>query len=68
MPYMIRLITKQMQLIEVEINEYRIARNQGYQPMYPTTYYAGLAHAYKGLKLALSTLKQSQKVGNFHVQ
>lgn len=65
--YLIRVLTKQLQLIEIEIADYMIAKNQGYQPMYPEEYYANLAHAYKGLKNALYAIEKTKDIGVLYV-
>ncbi len=67
MPEMIlRMLNKQLQLIEIEIADYRIAKNQGYVPTYPEVYYANLAHAYQGLKKAHDALKLTRKIVHVH--
>lgn len=64
---MIRVLTKQLELIEIELADYQIAKNQGFVPIRSEEYYAGLAHAYKGIKFALNSLYKTQQNGETYV-
>ena len=66
MSYLIRMLKKQIQLIEIEIGDYRIAKNQGLKPLHPESYYVGLAHAYRGLRLAILSLEKGKEEINVH--
>lgn len=68
MYFMINIIKKQLQLLEIELGDYQIARNQGLTPPNPEEYYAGLAHAYKGLKFAILALEKVELKENKNEQ
>jgi len=61
MSHMIRVLTKQLQLIEIELGDYMISKNQKLPTLQSTQYYANLAHAYKSLKATLMALEHNSQ-------
>ena len=55
----IKILTKQLQLLEIELGTYMIAKNQGDPIEMPEEYYAGLAHAVKGLQFSIQALEKN---------
>ena len=63
MTNMLQILNKQLQLLEIELGDFMIAKNQGFSYSMPEEYYAGIAHAVKGLQLSVYTLKKAEKIG-----
>lgn len=61
MDNMIKNITKQKQLLEIELHEYATRKKAGKPCIHPETYYAKLAHAYRGLLTAIRMLSTIDK-------
>lgn len=59
MEHIIYVLTKQFQLIEIELYDYKMNRKDGRPTLYSEEYYAKLAHAYKGLKYSLISLQRT---------
>ena len=57
MNIMTEILNKQLQLLEIELGDYSIAKSQGLPYNMPESYYAGIAHAIKGLRFSLNSLK-----------
>lgn len=56
---MIKVLTKQLQLIEIELGDYIIAKNQKLPTLQSTQYYANLIQAHKSLRLAIMSLENN---------
>lgn len=61
MEHMIKLLTKQAQLLEIELANYAMFKKNNTPAVHPESYYANLAHAYKGIKFAIKSLEQSSR-------
>jgi len=67
METMIEILNKQLQLLEIELGDYSIAKKQGLSYTMPEIYYAGIAHTIKNLQLSVYTLKQLEKMEKIDV-
>lgn len=58
---MIRTLTKQLQLLEIELGDYAAAKKAKRISIHPEMYYVKLAHVRKGLNRAVAILKSLEK-------
>lgn len=61
MTIMTNILKKQLQLLEIELGDYTIAKSQSLPYSMPETYYAGIAHAIKGLRFSLNSLQKIEE-------
>ena len=59
MSHMIKVLKKQLQLIEIELGDYIIAKNQKLPTLQSTQYYANLIQAHKSLRETITALEHN---------
>jgi hypothetical protein len=59
MSHMIKILTKQLQLLEIELGDYIIAKNQKLPTLQSTQYYANLLQIHQSLRIAITALENN---------
>jgi hypothetical protein len=59
MSHMINILTKQLQLIEIELGDYLITKNQKISTLQTKEYYTNLANAHKTLRATITALENN---------
>ena len=57
----VRNLTKQKQLLEIELGGFALNKKAGLPSIHPESYYAKLAHAWKGIRLAIRMLSRTNR-------
>ena len=58
---MVRVLTKQQQMIEIELGEYKLSKTFDHPAIHPEAYYAKLAWTWKFLDVSVKLLKTNNK-------